>query len=120
MIVIILNKPHCCEKLISLIIKYLASDLKNSGHLNNQLIFSYFHQFKLLIMKKKIFNITVIIGIGIVIMSISEIFNSLNLSSSTPIFYTIAAILCYELGQYSEKKYGSSEKAIESEEDTED
>ncbi len=53
-------------------------------------------------------------------MSISEIFNSLNLSSSTPIFYTIAAILCYELGQYSEKKYGSSEKAIESEEDTEE
>ncbi|MEJ6588550.1 MAG: hypothetical protein QNL43_01990 [Crocinitomicaceae bacterium] len=57
-------------------------------------------------MKKKLFNIAVIIGIGIVVMSISEIFNGLNLSSSTPIFYTIAAILCYELGQYSQKKFG--------------
>ena len=27
-IVIILNKPHCCEKLISLIIKYLAFRFK--------------------------------------------------------------------------------------------
>ncbi|MDG1350138.1 MAG: hypothetical protein P8P80_03495 [Crocinitomicaceae bacterium] len=71
-------------------------------------------------MKKKIFNITVIIGIGIVIMSISEIFNSLNLSSSTPIFYTIAAILCYELGQYSEKKYGTSDQITEHDEELEE
>lgn len=112
--------PFGFEKFIYYSNYNLASRLKIYQTLKNQMIFLYFHQYKLLIMKKKIFNITVIIGIGIVIMSISEIFNSLNLSSSTPIFYTIAAILCYELGQYSEKKYGSSEKAIESEEDTEE